>query len=364
MKAHLTTMPYFTIWPEHHDVTHTYKRFLYFLTFVVANRVNAHISVDVSDYSGNLQQLSYLKHVVEQFENGVNAFSEDELNRVDIRDVAQCKAAIHLALQDVIKEIENADANLKKWQGLDEGKVDEFKNAVISQTRSNSLWWRAFMENDLGGGTKYEFMIGLNTFIEKSFLAENDNGIYVGFPLSFSKELIRQIDFHVERKLRVQHALHPFSGFKISKYDFKSNALNFDKDFSAVFINVIDYHEALYGDPGFQGIWKDNKAGITAKGCSVYYFGDLDISTKRLVAFDKHNFSKLEVTIPDDGFKVIDLNTSEDDRRKLYSSPSLCGLATDDKRDEELKKCVLVEIQGTVSFYMKDNAEIAYVEEK
>ena len=39
-------------------------------------------------------------------------------------------------------------------------------------------------------------------------------------------------------------------------------------------------------------------------------------------------------------------------------------LATDDKRDEELKKCVLVEIQGTVSFYMKDNAEIAYVEEK
>jgi len=363
MKAHFTTMPYFTVWLGHHDVTHGYKRFLFFLTFVVANRVNAHISVDVSDYNENLQQLSYLKHVIEQFENGVNAFSEDELNRVDIRDVDQCKAAIHQALQDVIKKIKNADANLKKWQGLDEGKVEEFKNAVISQTRSNSLWWRAFMENDLGGGTKYEFKIGLNTFIEKSFLAENDNGIYVGFPLSFSKELIRQIDFHVERKLRVQHALHPFSGFKISKYDFKKKVLDFDKDFSAVFINVIDYHEALYGDPGFQGIWKDNKAGITAKGCSVYYFGDPDISTKRLVAFDKHSFSKLEVTIPDDGFKVIDLNTSEDDRRKLYSSPSLSGLATDDKRDEELKKCVLVEIQGTVSFYMKDDAEIAYVEE-
>lgn len=127
---------------------------------------------------------------------------------------------------------------------------------------------------------------------------------------------------------------------------------------------MIDYHEALYDAPGFQGIWKDDKAGITAKECSVYYFGDPDIKTKRLVAFDKHSFSKLEVTIPDDGFKVIDLNTNEDDRRKLYGSPSLRGLVTDAERDDELKKCVLVEIQGAVSFYMKDDAEIAYVEEK
>ena len=53
-----------------------------------------------------------------------------------------------------------------------------------------------------------------------------------------------------------------------------------------------------------------------------------------------------------------------DDRRKLYGSPSLSGLATDDKRDEEQKKCVLIEIQGMVIFYMRDDAEIAYVEEK
>ena len=140
--------------------------------------------------------------------------------------------------------------------------------------------------------------------------------------------------------------------------------LDFEKDFSADFINIYDYHEALYDAPGIQWIWKDDKAGITANGCSIYCFGDPDISTKRLVAFNKHCFSKIEVTIPEDGFKVIDLNKNEDDRKKLYGSPSLRNLATDAEKDEELKKCVLVEIQGEVCFYMKDDAEIAYVEDK
>ena len=68
--------------------------------------------------------------------------------------------------------------------------------------------------------------------------------------------------------------------------------------------------------------------------------------------------------MPEEGFKVVDLNTSEEDRKKLYGSSSLRNLATDAEKDDELKKCVLVEIQGEVSFYMKDDAEIAYVKEK
>ena len=364
MKAHFTTMHYISVWPGHHDVTHCYKQFLYFLTFVLANQVNAHLGVNVSDYNENSQKLAYLQHVIEQFESAVSGFSDDELNKLGISDSAKCKAEIQQALNDIKKTINDTDANLKKWQVLDEGKVEEFKGAVISQTKNNSLWVRAFKENDLEGGTKSEYKIGLFTFMEKSFLAENDNGMYVGFPQGFSRELIRQIDFFVERKLLAQHALYPFSGFKISEADFKRKVLDFEKDYSAAFINIYDYHEALYDAPGIQWIWKDDKAGITANGCSIYYFGDPDISTKRLVAFNKHCFSKVEVTIPEDGFKVIDLNTSEEDRKKLYGSPSLRNLGSDDEKGEELKKCVLVEIQGEVSFYMKDDAEIAYVEEK
>ena len=83
-----------------------------------------------------------------------------------------------------------------------------------------------------------------------------------------------------------------------------------------------------------------------------------------MVAFNKHCFSGVEVTIPEDGFKVTDLNESKEDREKLYNSSLLRSMKNDNERDEELKKCVLVEIQGEVSFYMKDDAEIAYVEEK
>lgn len=364
MKAHLTTMQYISIWPDHHDITHCYKQFLVFLTFVLAKQVNAHLGVNVADYNDNSQHLAYLQHVIEQFQSAVNGFSEEELQELDICDGAKCKAKIQMALEDIKRNISSTDANLKKWQKLDEVKVAEFKGAVINQTKKNTLWGRAFEDNDLEDGTRCDYKVGLITFMEKSFLAENDNGMYVGFPHGYSNELIRQIDFFVERKLLAQHALHPFSGFKISEGDYKRKVLDFDKDFAAAFINVHDYHEALYDDTGIKWIWKDNKAGITAKGCTIYYFGDPDIKTKRLVAFNKHGFSKLEVSIPEDRFKVVDLNTSEDDRKKLYGSSLLRNLATDAEKDEELKKCVLIEIKGEVSFYMKDDAEIAYVEEK
>lgn len=363
MKVYSTTMPYFTVWPGHHDVMHCYKQFLYFLTFVQANKVNASLGVNVNNFSENSQQLSYLKHVIEQFENAVNNFSDEELKKLDINNGNNIKNSILSALSGITKEIDDTDNNLKKWQGLDGLKVEEFKRNVIDQTRNNSLWARAFKENDLEGGTKCEYKISLITYIEKSFLAENDNGMYVGFSRGFSIDLIRKIDSYVERKLRAQHTLHPFSGFRISKDDFKRKVLDFDKEYSAAFINVHDYHEALYDAPGFQWEWKGDKAGITGNGCNIYYFGDPDISAKRLVAFNKHSLSELEITIPEEGFRVVDLNTSEDDRKKLYSSPSLGNFATDAEKDEELKKYVLVEIQGEASFYMKDDAEIAYVEE-
>lgn len=364
MKAHLTTTPYFTIWPDHHDVTHCYKQFLYFLTFVLAKKENAHIGVNVNNFNDNLQQLLYLQHVIERFESEIKSFSNEELKKLDILDSDNIKEEILTDLEAIKKEIGKTENNDKQWQKLDGGKVDAFKNEVIDQTKKNSLWARAFKENDLAGGIKCEYKIGLITFIEKSFLAENDNGMYVGFSQGFSADLIRKIDLFVERKLFAQHDKCPFSGFRIPESDYKRKVLDFDKDFSAVFINVHDYHEAIYDAPGFQWIWKKDKVGITAKGCSVYYFGDPDISAKRLVAFNKHCFSGIEVTIPEDGFKVIDLNTSEEERKKLYNSSSLRNLASDAEKDEELKKCVLVEIQGKVSFYMKDDTEIAYVEDK
>lgn len=364
MKASDRTMQYFTIWPGHHDITHCYKQFLYFLTFVLAKKENAHLWVNVANYNDNLQQLSYLQLVIEQFENAINSFSDKELKKLDIHDTATIRGKIRSALETIKDDIKNTENNLKHWQKLDDEKVDIFKKDVIGQAKNNSLWARAFKENDLESGTKCEYKIGLITFIEKSFLAENDNGMYVGFSQGFSAELIRKIDFYVERKLFAQYKLSPFSGFPISKDDYKRKVLDFDKDFAAVFINVHDYHEAIFDAPGFQWIWKEDKVGITTKGCSVYYFGDPDISTRRLVAFNKHCFSVLEITIPEDGFKVIDLNTSEEERKKLYNSSSLRNLATDNEKDEKLKKCVLVEIQGEVSFYMKKDAEVAYVEDK
>lgn len=365
MKASDRTMQYFTIWPGHHDITHCYKQFLHFLTFVLVYNKNANIRVNVADFNDNLQQqLSYLQHVIEQFKNAINNFSDKELNKLDILDSGDIKNKIQLELNAIKAEFEKIENANKQWQMLDDEKVDGFKREVIEQTKNNSLWARVFKENDLEGGAKWKHKIGLITFLEKSFLAENDKGMYVGFSQNFSGELIRQIDSYVEMKLRAQNKQYPFSEFRISEDDFKRKVLDFDKDFSAAFINVYDYHEAIYDAPGFQWIWEGDKVGITGKGCSIYYFGDQGFSAKRLVVFNKHFFSRLEITIPDGGFKVVDLNTSREDREKLYNSSSLRGMANDDEKDEELKKCVLVEIQGEMSFYMKDNAEIAYVEEK
>ena len=363
MKADDVVIPYLTIWPDHHDITHCYKAFLCFLTFVQAKHAKSQIDVNIDNFNGNLQQLQSLKNVIEQFKDAVLNYNGEKLDKIDIRDSTKMKNDIQVALDTIINNIEERDANLQEGQSLDEDKVEAFMNSVIDQTRKNSLWVRAFEENDLKRGTKYKCKVGLRTYIRKSFLAENDNGIYMGFSRGFSNELIRQMDFYIERKLLVQKTLHPFSGFRISNDDYKRKVLDFDKDFSAVFINIYNYHEFLFDAPGFQWVWKDDKVGITANGCSVYCFGDPDSSIKRMVAFNKHCFSKIKVAIPKNQFKVIDLNASDVDRKNLYNSPKLSHFTTDAEKDGELKKCVLVEITGDVSFLMKDDAEIAYVNE-
>lgn len=361
MKADDAVIPYLTIWPDHHDITYCYKQFLCFLTIVQAKHADSQIDVNIGNFYANSQQLQHLKNVIEQFKEAVMNYSGEKLDKIDIHDSTIIKNYILAALDDIIKNIEKTDANLQEGQSLDENKVEVFMNSVIDQTRNNSIWVRAFEENDLESGTKYECNIGLRTYIRKTFLAEKDNGIYVDFPHGFSSVLIRQLDLYVERKLLAQSKLHQFSGFRISKDDYKRKVLDFDKDYSAVFINVYNYHEFLFDAPGFQWIWEDGKVGITANGCNVYCFGDPDSSIKRMVAFNKHCFSKIDVTISKENFKVIDLNTSKTDREKLYNTPELSNLATDDERDGELKKCVLVEITGKARFFMKDDAEIAYV---
>ena len=110
MKAHFTTMHYISVWPEHHDVTHSYKQFLYFLTFVQANQVNAHLGVNVSDYNENSQQLAFLQHVIEQFEKAISSFSEEELHKLDIHKGAKSKEMIQQALNAIKKDIKDTEA--------------------------------------------------------------------------------------------------------------------------------------------------------------------------------------------------------------------------------------------------------------
>lgn len=360
--------PYIFLWPGHHDVKHSFQRFLILLMYwVTYHKKDCSIKFP-SDLKK--QQYEYLLGALGNIKNEVEKFSISILERLDINNIGTVKEKIKTNINAAQERIKGIEAKIEIEQKLDEHKVEEFKQGIIMGF-NESIWKKILSlceyknqepNQELNKGP-YTFK--LRTHIKKSFLAQGDDGIYIGFTQSFSKEIINQIDYQIERAIQAQSKIDSFDRFLISKYDFTQKILDFGPNDIVIFINIPDVYEILYKDKGFQWDNTGTTCGQTSKGTTVLSYGDSFIRKERFIVLNKNDFSTLSINLDKDKDIQVDaLNENEELRNEIIGTDKEAKI-TDSRRknvEEKLKREVSIEIEGKFYFKMNPSAKVVYID--
>lgn len=370
IKWHISSIdiltPYISSWPGHHDVRYGFQHFVILLMYWVTYR-KKDCSIDVSDLE---KQYKCLWNALENIKNEVEKFSISILERLDINNIGTVKEKIKTNINAAQERIKGIEAKIEIEQKLDEHKVEEFKQGIIMGF-NESIWKKILSlceyknqepNQELNKGP-YTFK--LRTHIKKSFLAQGDDGIYIGFTQSFSKEIINQIDYQIERAIQAQSKIDSFDRFLISKYDFTQKILDFGPNDIVIFINIPDVYEILYKDKGFQWDNTGTTCGQTSKGTTVLSYGDSFIRKERFIVLNKNDFSTLSINLDKDKDIQVDaLNENEELRNEIIGTDKEAKI-TDSRRknvEEKLKREVSIEIEGKFYFKMNPSAKVVYID--
>lgn len=266
---------------------------------------------------------------------------------------------------DAIKFLENISEQItesinkeKKQQKLDKEKVKAFEESIRADIQDRSIWLNILQETLPNESTNksYSLRIGDKQVIEKSFLAENDNGLYFGFSRGFSEIILNQINYYVESRIRVSFQLNPDKE-PIEKNNFKEKIMDLDETWIVLFINYPSIFDWVYNLPDFQLIFKNKLVGITGKGTHIYTTTDPADENARVIIFRKTQISKVNIQLD---IQVKDLYKEEEERYKIIKQkPNWLNNDHGNKEKEDhLCRCALIQMSGEFSFSIAEKASI------
>lgn len=353
--------PYVFSWPDHHDVRNGFKRFVVFLMYWMAFK-GKDCTIDIPTSGRNMQFYENLVISMDRLKSEIDEMGNEVQRILNINNV-EGKDNLLQAIDTAKEQADEQKRKVQEEQQLDDSKVEKFKEEIMSGLNM-SIWKKCLGSCKNNSTSTRAFNIALKKHIEKSFLALDDNGMYFGFPQSFSKDLVDQIDFKVEKGIIALSKMHPFKGFQISKYDYNDKIFNFDSNAVIIFINCFHIYEILYRDTGF--VWDNTgeTCGKTSNGATVISLGDSYLKKSRLIVINKNEFSKLSITINKKDIQITDLNNDESKLNEVlhYYDRNISPKGKERIKDA-LKKEVLVEITGKCQYYMNPSTEILYLDD-
>ncbi len=308
----------------------------------------------------NKQQCEALEISIEELKKEVVAIAN--LKDFDLKDT----------LRDITKNdleaIKGTIAERKErvivTQETDVEKEKKFKENIVNMVRNNLNWGKVFSDCYYNGNAINEQILSnFEQTIEKSFLAKNDEGIYIGTEQAFASRIIDQIDWNVEIKLRAISKMHNRYEH-IRKENFKHKILELTDKEVVVFVNYFVIYDFLLNDKGFQ--WKNagHVIGITKNGTTILSLVDNYIKKPRLFILDKTEWSPFDLDIPCENIVITDLNKDDNMRNKILASRVGNELENQDKEREEiqLKKSVNIKISGSCMYKHTQQPNVAYID--
>lgn len=334
------------VWEDHNDGQYWFKKFIALLVCKLSNKRRANLHYAHSD-KNNKQKLEYYKHCIDEMQQNLSDFTIDIVTHCGFSDIHldTAKNILSALGEEILQIIDKIEIT----QSLSNEKIENFKKALLQQINSNSIWTNILMTDlDVKTAITLSKSVGYNALIEKSFLAEGDSGIYVGFGHSIAMTIVYQIDFFIEGAFRFRAAKDNL----ITKSNFKDKIFELDDSWIVLFINYRNMMEWLWDKPGFQ--WGQNQnhlVGTTNKGTLIYSTADPADRSARVFIFKKDCISKI-VGIAEINIEVTDLFQNEELIRKILDTKPqwLENYNTDEEKRDAIQKNVQIKISGEVSF--------------
>lgn len=350
---------YFNLWDDHNDGGFWFSKYISLLFYrIYENQNERGISVSYDgksrqDLEADIINLDKIKGFIEN----IDKMLIDECGLSDSK-----RQAVTDKIDNFIAELRVQQEHVQEEQVLDPEKVDNFKELVNSYINNTTPWVNVFRtassKNDTTTMVEWSFVVSENTIIEKSFLAEQDSGIYLGFPHAIAERMILNFAFQMERKLRIFAQLNPVdknSGDYLTKSDFKKKIVKLC-GYIVVFINYYEAYDFLSPND-FCSVEENGSMARIEGGPEIYSIRDINDETSRMIVFRASDFT--EVDIKQIEAKVIDLNKNTSRMNFLLKQlPQWLLKITPKMRETYLRQRVEINFEYQFTLHAKANAEI------
>lgn len=350
---------YFNLWDDHNDGGFWFCQYISLLFYrLYENKNGERLIVDYG--RKNRQELETYKFNLNKIKGIIKTFSNEMINKCGFS--VSNRATVILMIDNMIKELTEHQEEVMEEQILDPTKVDSFKEMVNKYVDDTAPWVNVFStassKNDDPGMIKWSFVIFHKQLIEKSFLAEQDSGIYVGFPHAIAEMIILQFASQIEKKICVFAQLNPVE-INSKNYLTKSNLKEKIRELSGyivVFINYFKVYDLLCPDD-FCSEYDGGPMARIKGGPVIYSVGDRDNVTSRLIVFRESDFTIINVQQIKG--EVIDLNEKPEKVAELINkSPHWLSRIVPEDQERYLKQRVEIYFEYHFTLHAKANPEI------
>ncbi len=353
---------YHHVWEGHNDGQYWFKRFIALLVYRVSLRPDAPALDLIEEHTK--QDLEYTMYCLEK----IGSYFESFFTPRTIRSCGVpvdngCRSMEYL--QGLKGDIRKKISSIVRTNELDPEKVAAFKETVKRNIDEGSLWL-TLSQNEYPPEECSEigdsFKVGYNRIMEKSFLAKNDRGIYVGFEIGLASVIVNHIDYQIESRIRNRLRNEKKSQDAITKENYRTKLFDLDDSWMVIFLNYRKFIEWLPNNTSFK--WEKRHVhmmGTTDKGVEFYSWNDPADRTSRAIVIQKTAIPHITWgSAQDPTIDVKDLHIEKESKDKILEAglQVLNRYESQQEKEAFLDKHVQILISGTIQCQIVSDAEV------
>lgn len=350
---------YFNLWDDHNDGGFWFGRYISLLFYrLYGNENGKRLTLNYDEESKH--RIEADKFNLNKIRDNIKTFTNEMIKECGLSESK--RDAVISKIDSIINELTEYQEEVMKEQTLDPVKVDNLKEMVNKYIDGDNPWANVFStassESDDPEMIKWSFTIFDNQLMEKSFFAEQNSVIYVGFPHTIAERIILKFAFQIERKLRIFAQLNPVDT-NSGNYLTKTNLKEVIRELSGcivVFINYFKVYDLLCPEDFCSGNDNGPMARIKS-GPVVYSVRDRDNVASRLIVFRESDFTMIDVQKVKG--EIIDLNEKPEKVADfINTSPLWLSRIAPEDQERYLKQCAEIYFEYHFTLFAKANPEI------
>jgi len=377
------------LWDGHYEFSVYFRQYIaiLFINAIYQNSIKSSwrntFNPDYLSDNKNKQEIENIIHFIKEIKNSISNLHHNKTI------IEACGLSLQAAeksiefLNNIIDYLKHKAEIITATQNIDSQKQEIFINNIYDYYSNggalkNIIKHYNAIETNIEQLSENKLIsISTTNNLLKSFLAENDDGMYVNFPQGIATQLLYYENYNLLR-IYAQSSITPNKNIDQSNLVNFLNSLENIASKVLIFINVYPSYEIFNSQSGFvprEAILDENKINIFEfAGCfqsaDVFSFYE-DSNIKYLLVIEKtqdNNIGVLKYYKPDDSnnfvkkeplfWQIINLLENESEIEKIIiEQPTWLMQEEPDKTKQiaHLKKCILLNIKIKLDLELPEN---------